>query len=393
MKMVDQLKVWISNNKTLYDIYYVIGSLALNVLKYIVPVDDKLILFSSFSGKKYGDNPRAIYEQMLQDERFAEWKFIWAFTDISKFPDVKCSKVCVNSFSYFVVALRARCWIADVGIERGLSFKGRNVFYLHTWHGTPIKKIGQDMISGKGTFKTNVKKWKIDVLLAQGNYEKEVYSHAFGIPLEKIKITGLPRNDSLLKYSQSDLDVIRKRLHITSGKKIILYAPTFRDFGMEKDGNCVFAPPIDLKKWESKLSADYVVLFRAHQAVNKVLNVVTNSFIHNVSDYSSLNDLMAIADILISDYSGVLFDFSITGKPMLCFSYDYDKYVQERGVYFDIRKELVSVSDEDQLLDTIINTKNTKNDEKTICFREKFVSEYGAATLKSLDIIYQNINI
>lgn len=113
----------------------------------------------------------------------------------------------------------------------------------------------------------------------------------------------------LLKYSQSDLDVIRKRLHITSGKKIILYAPTFRDFGMEKDGNCVFAPPIDLKKWESKLSADYVVLFRAHQAVNKVLNVVTNSFIHNVSDYSSLNDLMAIADILISDYSGVLFVF------------------------------------------------------------------------------------
>ena len=95
MKMVDQLKVWIRNNKTLYDIYYVIGSLALNVLKYIVPVDDKLILFSSFSGKKYGDNPRAIYEQMLQDERFAEWKFIWAFTDISKFPDVKCSIVLV----------------------------------------------------------------------------------------------------------------------------------------------------------------------------------------------------------------------------------------------------------------------------------------------------------
>ncbi|WP_287565318.1 CDP-glycerol glycerophosphotransferase family protein [Parabacteroides sp.] len=391
--MVARLKSLIRGSKFLYDLYYILGSLFLNLLKYLLPVDDKLILLSSYSGRKYDDSPKYIYEQMLKDERFREMRFVWAFEKEDEYPNIKSEKVNINSFRYWILALKARCWITNVSIERGLNVKGRNVFYLNTWHGTPIKKLGNDLSTGKNIFKTNVKRWRLDVLLSQSSYETEVYGRAFDFPLTKIELTGYPRNDVLLENRGVDIARIKKLLGIEKRKKVILYAPTFRESMVDEKGNFISSPPIDFDKWEQCLSFGFVVLFRAHSAVNKILNVQSNSFLIDVSMFDCLNDLMLVSDILISDYSSIFFDYSIMDKPMLCFAYDYDCYNRERGLYFDIRKELSDeiIENENQLLDTILHLDYQKRIQRTIAFRNKYVTEYGHATLKSLDILAENI--
>ena len=391
--MVARLKSLIRGSKFLYDLYYILGSLFLNLLKYLLPVDDKLILLSSYSGRKYDDSPKYIYEQMLKDERFREMRFVWAFEKEDEYPYIKSEKVNVNSFRYWILALKARCWITNVGIERGLNVKGRNVFYLNTWHGTPIKKIGNDLSIGKNVFKTNVKRWRLDVLLSQSSYEVEVYSRVFGLPLAKIELTGYPRNDVLLENRDMDIVRIKKFLGVGKGKKVILYAPTFRESMVDEKGNFISSPPIEFDRWEQFLSSDFVVLFRAHSAVNKVLNVQSNSFLIDVSMFDCLNDLMLVSDILISDYSSIFFDYSIMDKPMLCFAYDYDRYNAERGLYFDIRKELSDeiIDNEDQLLESILHLDYQKSIQRTIAFRNEYVTEYGHATARCLDILAKNI--
>ena len=111
----------------------------------------------------------------------------------------------------------------------------------------------------------------------------------------------------------------------------------------------------------------------------------------NVSDYCNLNELMQVGDMLISDYSGIFFDYAITGKPMLCFAYDYDEYANKRGMYFDVREWLPSAFGKDELLELIKSVGANAESEATRKFQRHFVTEYGLATKKSLDIIYRNI--
>ena len=123
------------------------------------------------------------------------------------------------------------------------------------------------------------------------------------------------------------------------------------------------------------------------------MKIVDNDFIRDVSKYPKLEDLMIASDILISDYSSILFDYSIMDKPMICFCYDFEKYEQERGMYFDIRDYLDHVENEDDLLSLLLSIDTDKSVDKTIKFRNRFVTEYGEATSKTLDIISKELNI
>ncbi|MBQ7037485.1 MAG: CDP-glycerol glycerophosphotransferase family protein, partial [Clostridia bacterium] len=126
--------------KFIYSLYYYVFSFLLSALRLFVKPDDKLILFNSFGGRKYDDSPKAIFEKMQKDPRFQDYKKVWAFhnPEGKEIPGVTCIKT--DTFRYFVTALRARVWITNSSVERGLNFKGKNTYYFNTWHGTPIKK-------------------------------------------------------------------------------------------------------------------------------------------------------------------------------------------------------------------------------------------------------------
>jgi CDP-glycerol glycerophosphotransferase len=142
------------------------------------------------------------------------------------------------------------------------------------------------------------------------------------------------------------------------------------------------------------LIIEYIVLLRAHYEVAEVLNVnVDNGFVYDVSNYPELNDLMVASDILISDYSSIFFDYSILDRPMLCYAYDYQKYIDRRGLYFDIREELPGGTiKENELLELIKNLPYENVMKFVRKFRSTYVQSYGNGTKVSLDTIYKNIN-
>lgn len=375
----------VKHSKLLYNIYYYVGSAAIKLLKLFLTPDSKLIVFNSFGGRKYDDSPKAIYLEMLNDPRFADYKLVWAFVDPEKFIIPKGKIVKIDSVAYYKAVLKARVWVTNTTMTRALNFTGINTYYLNSWHGSAIKKIGIDAV-GDSVFVSKGKNFN-DVFLAQSEYDRQVFSHAFGISPELIEVTGLPRNDELVCES-SRADEIRAKLGIPTDKKVILYAPTFRDYA--KDGaDCVLTIPFDINKWQEVLGDQFVLLLRAHHAVAKSLNIQENEFIKDVSTYPHLNDLMIASDMLISDYSSIFFDYAIQGKPMFCFAYDYDEYARKRGVYFDIREELdnMGINTEDKLISAITNMDEEDRIAVTKKFRDKYVEKYGTATHDTLNLI------
>jgi len=370
----------------IYNVYYYVGSFMVNILKMFVIPDDKLILFMSFGGNNYNDNPRAIYERMKNDSRFAEYKLMWAFKEPSKYPDIPL-KIDSNSIRFFVYALKARCWINNTSPTRALNFKGKHTFYFDTTHSLLPKLCGPDanntdaFVSLPGPI--------ADACCVICEMEREIMKRWTKGQLKNILVCGLPKNDVMANYCHHDIYKIRQELGLSEDKTVIIYAPTFRD--AMKTG---YKSSVDFNKWERILGDDYIVLFRAHPNVANLTKIPTDSsFVKDVSLFPDNMKLLLASDILISDYSGIFWDFGVQEKPMFCFAYDYDEYEKQRGLYFDIRKELPGgFMSEEELLLYIKNGDKNEIMAKTNTFRRKYITTTGKATIACIDEIFRNLS-
>ncbi|MBR6189503.1 MAG: CDP-glycerol glycerophosphotransferase family protein [Prevotella sp.] len=373
----------VKRNKWIYHAYYYSVSFAVNCISHFVKTDNQLILFVSYGGRYFNDSPKSIYEAMLEDERFKGYKLVWAFINPNSF-DISTPKIKINSLTYIITALKARCWITNVSIERGLNFKGKRTFYFFTTHTSLPKKTGFDNQAGPlSNFQ-----FKFDCSCAQSEKEKVIHMSAYRLREEQILVSGYPKNDILCNYSEERRLKIRKRLGLPQNKKVILYAPTFRDayFGPM---NC----PVDFKKWESALGSNFIVLFRAHPVVANATTIDSSTgFLFDVSSYPDNVDLMIASDILISDYSGIFFEYAVQKKPMFCYAYDYNEYIKTRELYFDIRQALPGgMMTEDELLSAIKSETYQDFKSQWDKFRKDYVSEFGHSTKMCIDKIYSNI--
>lgn len=379
--------------KWIYALYFFLGSFALKVLNAFMRPDDKLILFISFGGRKFDDSPKAIYDEMIKDSRYKDYRIVWAFNNPDAFDIPYGEKVKCDTFDYFKTALKARVWISNSTVERGLAFKGKRTFYFDTWHGTPIKKMGSDIDASNKSFKGRGN-WAVDYFTCQGEFEANVFGRVFRtVGREKMHVIGLPRNDVYANYTKEYMLSLRKKIGIPVNKKVILYAPTFREYDKTDSMKVKVSVPLQIEKWRNELGKDYVLLFRAHYEVAKGLNIKDDDFIREMSDYPRLEDLMIVSDLLISDYSSIFFDYSIMPKPMLAFCYDYERYASERGMYFDIREWLPSADNENDLLALIKSGNVDEQIEKTKAFQQKYVTAFGTATKQSLDVIAKELKL
>lgn len=375
-----ELIEFVKNNRIVYSVYSLLVSVFVNLLKLFVKTDDKLILFVSYGGRHYNDSPKCIYEKMLSDGRFKDYRLVWAFRDPADKPVKESIKI--DTLKYYVTALKARCWITNVVIERGLNFTGKHTYYFHTTHGTLPKVSGNDE-KNPNVFGSTFK-YKYDCSCAQSEEEKKFQLGMFGLKPNQVLVCGYPKNDILANPKKVDRDSILKELGISSEKKVILYAPTFREH------NINLSIPLNIDLWFRELGEEYVLLFRAHPVIADRIKTSSQGFLYNVSNYPDNMKLMISSDYLISDYSGIFFEYAILNRPMFCYAYDYDLYVKERGLYIDMR-ELLPSGDERQIIKMIKNPEQYEVYSKVQRLRDLYVTAFGNATATAVDNIYNHI--
>ncbi|MBB3675726.1 CDP-glycerol glycerophosphotransferase family protein [Modestobacter versicolor] len=294
------------------------------------------IVWSSFSGR-YSDSPRAVYEALLP--RGEEFSHVWLVRPETRgdFP------AGVATAEYGSPEGRAALEAADVVFaNNGISLdwdKSPATTYVQTWHGTPLKRMHRDVARPTGGLLTaldrDVARW--DVLLSPNAFSTPNLRSAFGYTGEVLE-TGYPRNDVL---SAPDRDerraAVRAALGIADGVTTVLYAPTWRDDLVMTDGVPDHAFPPDFADLVDGLPADHVLLLRLHTMVADRFPQVTGERVVDVSDHPEVSDLYLAADVLLTDYSSAMFDFAVTGRPVLSFTYDLEHYRDElRGFYFDL---------------------------------------------------------
>lgn len=377
--MRNRLIYILKHNHHIQAIYKVVMSAFFRFIGTFLRVDEKLILFSSFAGKKYNDSPKVLFEHMIKDKSFSGYKMVWAFEHPENFSIPGAVSIKIDSWEYFKTALKAKIWITSVNIERGLHFKKKETVYINTWHGAGTKKIG-NACAGRKDYNLST----VDMMLVQSDFERDIFVRDFNCLPECIRMIGFPRNDELFHITEEDRNKYRALFDIPKGKKVILYAPTWRD---SIDGGLSYKvePPMDMQKWQCKLSKDYVILFRMHPFTT-IFNMEYDSFARDVSYYENLNHLLAITDVLITDYSTIVYDSAAAGIPFICFGFDYDRYNKERGFYFDLNGVYPGgvMYNEDDVIERIYSVMAGSDKEKYDSFRERYIQAGGSATEKVL---------
>lgn len=320
----------------------------------LIPVDNRMILFLSFHGRSYNDNPRALYEAMRQDSRFSGYRLVWVLRNPDQETIPGAETVRYLSLGYFVAVARAKVWIFNCKMPMYL-YKKKSQIYLQTWHGTPLKRLGHDIepVPGQRFYRSgltyeqmcrtyDVDSERYDAMISPNAFCTGVFPHAFGIKKEKLIETGYPRNDFLSTYTQEDVQRIRADLKIPEGKKVILYAPTWRDDSFQTSGY-TFRLQADFRKWKERLPEDTVVLFKPHYLIvnQQQDDPELQDFLISVPADTDIRDLYVVSDALVTDYSSVFFDYGILKRPVYFYMYDLEAYAGDlRGFYMDIEQEL-----------------------------------------------------
>ncbi len=367
-------------------------------------VDSNTIVFESFGGKNYSDSPKYIYEYMQKN--YPKLNYIWVF----KNPDKNvitgnAEKVKKGSKEYYDAYSKAKFWVSNARLPLYLN-KKENQIYIQTWHGTPLKRLANDMkvVRMPGTTTANYKKnfyaetsrW--DYLVSPNRYSTNIFKTAFWMDEKRTWEIGYPRNDVLVNRSndQEYINQIKKDLNLPEGKKVIMYAPTWRDDEFVKKGQYLFDLKINLENLQKELGEDYVILLRMHYLIANALDLNGyEDFAIDVSNYSDISELYLISDALITDYSSVMFDFGILKRPQYFFAYDIEKYDKGlRGFYMDYMNDLPGeiITDEFNLAEELKNIDGHKEKykEKIEKFYNKFCSlEKGRSSKFIGDYIHE----
>lgn len=371
-----------------------------------LPKKEKLVIFESFHAKQYSDSPRALYEYMKTHH--PDFKLIWSVDNSAQELFDKFEVPYIRRFSlrWFLEFPRAKYWINNVRLPNWMP-KPKDTIYIQTWHGTPLKKLGTDIeeihMPGTSTemykknFISEANKW--DFLVSPNPYSTEIFTRAFSYGGNVIE-SGYPRNDILTNHSSTLISSIKQQLGIPEEKKVMLYAPTWRDNEFYQKGKYKFEFKFDLDRWKAEFSDDWVLLSRMHYLVAENFDFSSHEgIVYDASTYPDIRDLYIISDLLITDYSSVFFDYAILNRPVIFFMYDLGIYRDQlRGFYIDIEKDAPGpiVQTEQELFRAINRLKDsaTDMDSEFVEFKTKFSSlEDGNASERVVNAFLENQNI
>lgn len=354
-------------------------------------IDEKKIVFIAFNGKSYTCTPKAVYEYMLSTELYSDYKFVWVVRDIDKYEYLTLNQnttIVKNRTKEYEKALAsAKYWICNYRIYDYIYPK-KDQIYVQCWHGTPLKRLGYDIEHSDNAMNSQLEireKYRTDAekfsyILSPSAFATDKFISAWNLEktnqVDKVVEVGYPRDDFMYNYSEDDVIRVKSLLRIPSDKKVLLYAPTWRDNQHSAGVGYVYDNPVDFGKLRQYLSDEWIILFRAHYLVANAFDFEEYAgFVYDVSKYDDINELYIISDMLITDYSSVFFDYANLNRPILYYMYDLQYYKDElRGFYIDL-SELPGpiIEKEEELIPAIKKLADEfAYDEKYQKFNKKF---------------------
>ena len=390
------------------------------------PVDKRTVVFECYGGRGYSCSPRALYKAMLADERFCDYELVWSFrSGWSKWlrralgqvelteeqalnlpehadrlarvfgndalEELSHAKIVTHgSHDYYEALARSGTWISNFILPTHMQLRDGQV-YLQTWHGSPLKRLGCDLAANVRNATSSVTEIydryiaegaRFTYLVSPSSFATDKLSTAFALPTlgqtDKVIEEGYPRNDALTQTTPEHVAAIRERLNLPADKKLLLYAPTWRDDQHQSGIGYTYSCDVDFDYLRRELGDDYVILFRAHYLVAKDFDFEQFAgFVYDVSDVSDINDLYVVSDMLITDYSSVFFDYAILERPTIFYMYDFDAYANDlRGFYLQL-DELPGpiVRDEQALVEQVRAAENPTEDDSARA--KKFLERFG----------------
>ncbi|MGM9594299.1 MAG: CDP-glycerol glycerophosphotransferase family protein [Candidatus Onthomonas sp.] len=355
----------------------------------IVP-DPKCVLFCSYHGKNCTCSPRAIYDYMVSDPAYQDYRFFWAVKEPEQFSALAAAPrtgvIPFGGRAFEAAMAGAGYWVFNSTLPEHIAPK-KGQTYLQCWHGTPLKRLGYDIQEEGNAMnslaeihrKYRLEGEKVDWFLSPSPFASACFRSAWQLERwrkgDAILEAGYPRNDRLMNATEEERRALRARLGIPEGKRAILYTPTFRDDQHVSGRGYDYRPAIDFRRLGEQLGDGYVVLFRAHYLVASAFDFSAYpGFVLDVSGVEEINDLYLASDLMITDYSSTMFDYANLRRPILFYMYDLEQYRDHlRGFYFDLSELPGSIlTREEQLAPAILETEQFVWTPEWEAFRRRF---------------------
>ncbi|MFG2503820.1 CDP-glycerol glycerophosphotransferase family protein [Streptomyces sp. NPDC048441] len=295
------------------------------------PLRDAVLYFD-------GDSPRAVHEELVR--RGAGVEHLWVTRDQQTRVPAGAKGVEEHSAAWYEALARCRRIVTAEHLP-GFFERRDGQTVVQTWNGAPLKRIGTDLTDTLYADHGHLddlpklsRQW--DVLVSPNRFSTPHLGRALAYDGEVLE-AGSPRNDILFSEDRGKVaEHVRRDLGIDPAKKIVLYAPTYRDHLAYSPGRFRYEPALDFAAAESLLGDDTVLLVRKHPLTAGRLTGARAPFVRDVSSHPRTTELLLISDVLVTDYSSLMFDFAHTGRPMLFHAYDLEHYRDTvRGFYLD----------------------------------------------------------
>lgn len=355
----------------------------INSIFKLFKIDNKKIVFQSGRGMIDG-NPRALFEYMKKNN--SDYKLIWLVTKDTNILTLEGNYYNSNSLRGLYHLATAKYWIRSESLGSIIEKRNEQV-YIQTWHGHgAMKKMGYDVTNDRNVCPLeHTKEW--DYLLTNDPLDEKIMLSSTGYKGNILQI-GTPLTDSILSKAKNDkfIKKLKKQLKIPNDKKVVLYAPTFRDNQLNKEY-------VDLQIDALSKLKNIVVLVRVHPLIrNKIDRKKFNENFINVCSYPDASDLLIITDLLISDYSSIIYEFGILNRPIVFYTYDLQEYIKDRGLYINFPEDLPGdmVNTEEELFNVVNNIEKyeKKNRKKLKEFNKKYnMHNKGNVCKKFVDLL------
>ena len=310
-------------------------------------IDNHMIIYEAFYGRGMVCNPYALFQCIYHDIRFKDYKHVWVLDQMENHKvlmeeyanDSNVIFVEIDTVEYFNYLSTAKYLVNNSTWKTYFTVKDGQVL-INTWHGTPLKSMGYDMENGNVEVSNTVRNYLMtDYLLSANSIMTSMYRKAYkmdGIYQGEIIEEGYPRNDLIFHTNRAEfIGKVRKYgLKIEESKKLVVYAPTWKGDSFSKPEINVEEYKDTIQKIYAEINPDeYQVLFKPHQVVYKALEEKGQLEDYFIPATIDTNELLAVTDILVSDYSSIFFDYLCTGRPILFYIPDLEKYEETRKLY------------------------------------------------------------